>query len=180
MFMDKRMAKAAVQGTGGAARIDKAADKGDGTKMNVKMLNLAVDLAGTVLCLMTILQLPYVFLISVFVGVTNMIPYFGPFIGAIPGIIIMLVVNPIKALIFTIMILCLQQFDGLFLGPKLMGDSTGIKPFWIIFAVTLGGKLFGVAGMFLGVPVMAILVYFAERITRHQLRKKDMVPEDIP
>lgn len=130
--------------------------------------------------LMNILALPYALLISIFVAITNMIPYFGPIIGAIPGLIIQLAVHPIKALTFLIMILCLQQFDGLFLGPKLMGDSTGIKPFWIIFAVTLGGKLFGVAGMFLGVPVMAILVYFAERITRHQLRKKDMVPEDIP
>lgn len=129
-----------------------------------------------ILCaiLMTILRLPYVFLISVFVGVTNMIPYFGPFIGAIPGIIIMLVINPWKALIFAIMILCLQQFDGLWLGPKLMGTSTGMKPIWIIFAITIGGKFFGVLGMFLGVPVVAIIAYLAERYMRKRLAEKGM------
>ena len=134
-----------------------------------------------ILCaiLMTILQLPYVFLISVFVGVTNMIPYFGPFIGAIPGIIIMLVVNPIKALIFTIMILCLQQFDGLVLGPKLLGNSTGMKPIWIIFAITIGGKFFGVVGMFLGVPFVAIIAYLAERFMTWRLRLKQIDINEI-
>ena len=129
-----------------------------------------------VLCaiLMTILRLPYVFLISVFVGVTNMIPYFGPFIGAIPGIVIMLVISPVKALIFAVMILCLQQFDGLWLGPKLMGSSTGMKPIWIIFAITIGGKFFGVPGMFLGVPVVAIIAYLAERYMRYRLEKKGL------
>ena len=129
--------------------------------------------------LMNILNLPYALLISIFVGITNMIPYFGPFIGAIPGLIIELAVSPFKALTFLIMILCLQQFDGLFLGPKLMGGSIGIKPIWIIIAVTLGGRFFGVAGMFLGVPVMAIILYFADRIARHQLSKKGMKLEDI-
>ncbi len=129
--------------------------------------------------LMTILRMPYIFLISLFVGVTNMIPYFGPFIGAIPGVIIILVFNPIKALVFIIMILCLQQFDGLYLGPKLMGSSTGMKPIWIIFAITIGGKLFGVAGMFLGVPVMAILVYLLEKCVSWQLKEKDMTLDDI-
>ncbi|MDD3796663.1 MAG: AI-2E family transporter, partial [Lachnospiraceae bacterium] len=91
-----------------------------------------------ILCaiLMSILRMPYILLISAVVGVTNMIPYFGPFIGAVPGIVIILVIDPVKALIFAFMILCLQQFDGLFLGPKLMGSSTGMKPIWIIFAIT--------------------------------------------
>ena len=134
-----------------------------------------------ILCaiLMTILRLPYVFLVSVFVGVTNMIPYFGPFIGAIPGIIIMLAVSPIKALIFAIMILCLQQFDGLWLGPKLMGSSTGMKPIWIIFAITIGGKFFGVIGMFLGVPITAILAYLAERYMSYRLSRKGILLDDI-
>ncbi len=134
-----------------------------------------------ILCalLMTILRLPYVFLISVFVGITNMIPYFGPFIGAIPGIVIMLAVSPIKALIFLIMILCLQQFDGLFLGPKLMGNSTGMKPLWIIFAITIGGKFFGVLGMFLGVPVVAIIAYLAERFMSWRLRLKHIEISEI-
>lgn len=129
-----------------------------------------------VLCaiLMSILRLPYILLISVFVGVTNMIPYFGPFIGAIPGIIIILCVDPVKAVIFAIMILCLQQFDGLILGPKLLGNSTGMKPIWIIFAITIGGKFFGVLGMFLGVPVVATLGYLAEQYMRHRLAKKNI------
>ncbi len=129
--------------------------------------------------LMTILRLPYVFLVSVFVGVTNMIPYFGPFIGAIPGIIIMLAVSPVKALIFAIMILCLQQFDGLWLGPKLMGNSTGMRSIWIIFAITIGGKFFGVIGMFLGVPVVAIIAYLRERYMRYRLKMKEINMDEI-
>ena len=134
-----------------------------------------------ILCaiLMTILKLPYVFLISIFVGVTNMIPYFGPFIGAIPGVVIMLAVAPVKALIFAIMILCLQQFDGLYLGPKLMGNSTGMKPIWIIFAITIGGKFFGIIGMFLGVPIVAICGYLAERYMAWRLHLKSLDINEI-
>ena len=129
-----------------------------------------------VLCaiLMTILRLPYVLLISVVVGVTNMIPYFGPFIGAVPGVVIILCISPVKAMIFAFMILCLQQFDGLILGPKLLGNSTGMKPLWIIFAITIGGKFFGVLGMFLGVPVVAILGYLAEQYMKYRLAKKNI------
>ncbi len=134
-----------------------------------------------ILCaiVMTILRLPYVFLISLVVGVTNMIPYFGPFIGAVPGVVILLAVSPVKAFIFAIMILCLQQFDGLYLGPKLMGNSTGMKPIWIIFAITIGGKFAGVLGMFLGVPFMAILVYLLERTLRWMLKRKNLTMEEI-
>ena len=134
-----------------------------------------------ILCaiLMTILRLPYIFLISLVVGVTNMIPYFGPFIGAIPGAVIQLVISPLKALVFLIMILCLQQFDGLVLGPKLMGNSTGMKPIWIIFAITIGGKFFGIAGMFLGVPVLAILAYLGGILMEDLLERKNINIEDI-
>ena len=107
------------------------------------------------------------------------IPYFGPFIGAIPGIIVILSVDPVKALIFAIMILALQQFDGLILGPKLLGNSTGMKPLWIIFAITLGGKFFGVPGMFLGVPVVATLGYLAELYMGHRLSKKGIALNDV-
>lgn len=129
-----------------------------------------------ILCaiLMTILRLPYVLLISVIVGITNMIPYFGPFIGAVPGLVIIFCISPVQSVIFGIMILCLQQFDGLILGPKLMGSSTGMKPIWIIFAITIGGKFFGVLGMFLGVPVVAMLAYLAERYMRYRLEKKKL------
>lgn len=134
-----------------------------------------------ILCaiLMTILRLPYVLLISVIVGVTNMIPYFGPFIGAVPGIVVILCISPIKALIFGIMILCLQQFDGLILGPKLLGNSTGMKPIWIIFAITIGGKFFGIAGMFLGVPVVATLSYLAEQYIRRRLKAKNLSMDEM-
>lgn len=127
-----------------------------------------------ILCfiLMTILQLEYTPLISLIVGVTNMIPYFGPFIGAVPGCLILLFVSPVKALIFGIMILCLQQFDGLILGPKILGDSTGMKPLWIIVAITIGGHLAGVIGMFLGVPVAAIIAYLLDRYLSYRLEKK--------
>ncbi|MEF2595035.1 MAG: AI-2E family transporter [Lachnospiraceae bacterium] len=129
-----------------------------------------------VLCfiLMTILQLPYTLFISVIVGVTNMIPYFGPFIGAVPGILILLFVQPVKALVFAIMVLCLQQFDGLILGPKILGESTGMKPLWIIFAITVGGSMFGVIGMFLGVPVVAILNYLLDLYLQFRLNKKNI------
>ena len=123
---------------------------------------------------MTILQLPYTLFISVIVGVTNMIPYFGPFIGAVPGILILLFVQPVKALVFSIMVLCLQQFDGLILGPKILGESTGMKPLWIIFAITVGGSMFGVIGMFLGVPVVAILNYLLDLYLQFRLNKKNI------
>jgi predicted PurR-regulated permease PerM len=127
-----------------------------------------------VLCflLMLILRLPYAFLISIVVGITNMIPYFGPFIGAVPGILVILFISPVQALIFAIMILCLQQFDGLILGPKILGSSTGMTPLWIIFAITVGGSLAGIIGMFLGVPVVAFLNYLGDRYLSHLLRKK--------
>ena len=137
-----------------------------------------------ILCfiLMSILQLPYTLLISIIVGITNMIPYFGPFIGAAPGILIMLFINPIQAFVFAFMILCLQQFDGLILGPKILGDSTGMKPLWIIFAITVGGKLAGVIGMFLGVPFIAIVSYLFDLYLEHRLSKKkisDSMVENI-
>ncbi len=127
-----------------------------------------------ILCfiVMSILRLKYVLLISLIVGVTNMIPYFGPFIGAVPGILILLFINPVQALIFAVMILCLQQFDSLILGPKILGDSTGLKPLWIIFAITIGGNIAGVVGMFLGVPVVAFFSFLIDRYLTYRLAKK--------
>ena len=121
---------------------------------------------------MSILKLPYALMISVVVGVTNMIPYFGPFIGAIPGVLLLLFVNLKYALIFTLLIIVLQQFDGLFLGPKILGDSTGLRPLWIIFAITVGGSLAGVLGMFLGVPTLAVIAYILNKFLEKRLNKK--------
>ncbi|MDY3774036.1 MAG: AI-2E family transporter, partial [Eubacterium sp.] len=121
---------------------------------------------------MSIMGLPYALLLSVIVGVTNMIPYFGPFMGAIPGVIIYLVIEPKYVIIYVIMILVLQQFDGLYLGPKILGDLTGIKPLWVIFGITVGGAYFGVLGMFLGVPVVAVIMHIINVIMETKMKKR--------
>lgn len=127
-----------------------------------------------ILCwiIMTVLELPYALVISVIVGITNMIPYFGPFIGAVPGVVLLLIVDIKFALIFGILILALQQFDGLYLGPKILGESTGLRPIWIIFAITVGGWAAGVVGMFLGVPVTAVIAYLLEKYMNGHIARK--------
>ncbi|HSH26137.1 MAG TPA: AI-2E family transporter [Massilibacterium sp.] len=104
-----------------------------------------------------ILDIPYALLISMIVGITNMIPYFGPFIGMVPAIIITLFHSPIDALWVGIFIFLLQQFDGYYLGPKILGDKVGLSPFWVILAIVIGGATFGVLGMFIATPVFAVI-----------------------
>ena len=123
---------------------------------------------------MTCLQLPYVLLISVIVGVTNIIPFFGPYLGAIPSALLILMVEPKQAFVFIIFILILQQFDGNFLGPKILGDSTGLTSFWIIFAITLFGGYFSVLGMAIGVPVFAVLYAGIRSLIHLSLKKKGL------
>ena len=129
-----------------------------------------------ILCLiaMSILKLPYALLLSLIVCITNMIPYFGPIIGAIPGVMIYLFIDIRYAFIFALMILILQQFDGLYLGPQILGDQTGIKPLWVIFGITVGGAYFGVMGMFLGVPVVAVIMYLLQLFLDKKLKKKNI------
>lgn len=129
-----------------------------------------------ILCwiIMTIIGLPYALVISVIVGITNMIPYFGPFIGAVPGVLLLIIANFGYAVIFTILIIALQQFDGLYLGPKILGESTGLRPIWIIFAITVGGWAAGVAGMFLGVPVVAVIAHLTNRALDKKMVKKEV------
>ena len=129
-----------------------------------------------ILCgiMMLILRLPYALLVSVLVGVTNVIPYFGPFIGAIPSILIMLMTGWKEALIFTIMIIVLQQIDGNIIGPKIIGDSTGLSPIWVLFAITIGSWVGGVFGMLFGVPVMAVIGHIAEEVINNRLEKKGL------
>ena len=129
-----------------------------------------------ILCLiaMSILKLPYALLLSLIVCITNMIPYFGPIIGAIPGVMIYLFIDIRYAFIFALMILILQQFDGLYLGPKILGDQTGIKPLWVIFGITVGCAYFGVMGMFLGVPVVAVIMYLLQLFLDKKLKKKNI------
>lgn len=124
-----------------------------------------------ILCfiVLEIMRVPYAILISIIFGVTNMIPYFGPFIGTIAGAIIVVFSNPMLALWVLIALFLLQQFDGWVLGPKILGDAVGLSPLWIIFAIIVGGGLYGVFGMFLGVPFVAIIKIWVDRIIEKRL-----------
>lgn len=119
-----------------------------------------------------ILGIPYAALVSVIVGVTNIIPFFGPYLGVIPSAFLVLLTDPMKALIFVVFACILQQFDGNILGPKILGESTGLSPFWIIVAILLGGGLFGIMGMILGVPTFAVIYYLIKTCVHYQLEKK--------
>ena len=133
-----------------------------------------------VLCfvVVSIMKMPYPMLISVIVGVTNIIPFFGPFIGAVPCALLILMVNPMQCLYFIIFIWILQQFDGNYLGPKILGNSVDLNPLWIILAVLIGGAFMGPVGMFVGVPVFATIKTFAsEYVNRKYIEK---YPTDDP
>lgn len=123
---------------------------------------------------LSILRMPYTLLVSVVVGVTNIIPFFGPFIGAIPSIILILLAEPIKGVYFMIFILLLQQFDGNILGPKILGNSTGLSAFWVVFSILLGGGLFGFIGMVMGVPTFAVLYYLVNMFVEEKLKRKKL------
>ena len=130
----------------------------------------------------TLLQTPYAALVSVIVGVTNIIPFFGPYLGAIPSAILILVVDPMHPLncvYFVLFILVLQQFDGNFLGPKILGNSTGLTGFWVIFAITVFGGLFGILGMIVGVPIFAVIYAAIKAVVNTFLRKKDLPVETV-
>ncbi len=123
---------------------------------------------------MSILQMPYVLLISVIIGVTNIIPFFGPFIGAIPSTLLIILVSPLQGVYFVIFILILQQFDGNILGPKILGDSTGLASFWVMFAILLFGGMFGFAGMVVGVPLFAVIYSAVSGLVNRSLGKKKL------
>lgn len=123
------------------------------------------------------LRMPYTLLISVIVGVTNIIPFFGPYVGAVPSALLILLVNPIQCLYFIIFILILQQVDGNIIGPKILGDSTGLSAFWVIFSILLFGGLFGFVGMVIGVPTFAVIYYLVKKGIEYLLRKKELPVE---
>lgn len=123
---------------------------------------------------MSILQMPYVLLISVIIGVTNIIPFFGPFIGAIPSTLLIILVSPLQGVYFVIFILILQQFDGNILGPKILGDSTGLASFWVMFAILLFGGMFGFVGMVVGVPLFAVIYSAVSGLVNRSLGKKKL------
>lgn len=130
----------------------------------------------------SILKLPYAALVSVIIGVTNIIPFFGPFLGAVPCTLLIFVVNPLhplNCLYFIIFILVLQQVDGNIIGPKILGNSTGLTGFWVIFAITLFGGLFGVFGMIIGVPILAVIYAAVRAAANTALTKKNLPTESI-
>ena len=132
-----------------------------------------------ILCfiLMCILNIPFASFISIIVCVTNMIPYFGPFLGALPSAIILLAISPAKAAVFIVMIIVLQQIDGNIIGPRILGESTGLRPIWIIFAISVGGWAAGVIGMFLGVPCVAVISSLLNDAVSIRLDQKNI---DLP
>lgn len=123
---------------------------------------------------LTIMDMPYNIMISVLIGVTNIIPFFGPFIGAIPATFLMLLVDPKKAIFLLIFIIILQQFDGNILGPKILGDSTGLPGFWVLVSLLVFGGLFGFVGMVIAVPVSALVYSFTRDSVTNKLRKKKL------
>ena len=126
---------------------------------------------------MIIMGMPYSLIVSVIVGVTNVIPYFGPFIGAIPSAFLIFLVDPGKCLMFIIFIFILQQIDGNIIGPKILGSKTGLSSFWVLFSLLIFGGLFGMVGMLLGVPLFSILYSFINGVLKRRLKEKKL-PEN--
>lgn len=126
---------------------------------------------------LTIFKMPFTLLVSVIVGITNIIPFFGPFIGAIPSVIIILFVSPVKALWFLIIIFIIQQIDGNIIGPKILGDSIGISAFWILFSILVAGKFLGLVGMIIGVPLFAVVYSIIKEVVEGRLKRKGMKVE---
>ena len=126
---------------------------------------------------LSFLHMPYALLVSVIVGATNVIPFFGPYIGAIPSAVLITLNDPKMGLYFVIFVLILQQIDGNIIGPKILGDYTGLSVFWVMFAILVGGGLFGVPGMILGVPTFAVIYYIVNLYLENRLKNKNLPQE---
>ncbi len=124
-----------------------------------------------------IMKMPDPILVAVIIGVTNVIPFFGPFIGAVPSFIIIVLQNPVQGLYFLIFVLVLQQVDGNIIWPKILGESTGLSSFWVVFAIMMFGGLWGFPGMLLGVPLMAVIYYIIQKSVSYFLRKRGLTDE---
>ena len=144
-----------------------------------KIIDSAIIGVLTYVC-MLIFGMSYAPLISIIVGVTNIIPVFGPFIGAIPGIIILLFLEPIQALWFALLILVIQQLDGNVIGPKILGDSIGISALWVLFSIVVCGDLFGLVGMVIGVPLFATILGLVKEFAEWCLRYRGIDKEGRP
>lgn len=150
----------------------KYADRMFGGFINGKILDSAIiGLLCYIGCL--IFKFPSALLVSVIIGVTNVIPFFGPFIGAIPATLLILIQSPIKALWFVLFVLVLQQLDGNIIGPKILGNTTGLSSFWVLFAILLFGGLWGFAGMIVGVPLFAVIYDVIKKLVIHGLRRNE-------
>lgn len=147
-------------------------DRMFGGFIDAKILDSAI--VG-VLCYVgcSILRIPNALLISVFVGITNIIPFFGPFIGAVPSTLLILMEQPVKAIWFVIFVLVLQQLDGNLIGPRIMGNRTGLSGFWVLFAIILFGGMWGIVGMVICVPVFAVFYDMVKKLVKRGLMKKD-------
>lgn len=141
--------------------------------INGKIIDSAIIGVLCFACL-TILKMPYALLVSVIVGITNIIPFFGPFIGAVPSMFIIFIVDPFKALLFLAFIFLLQQFDGNILGPKILGNSTGLPAIWVLFAILVGGGLAGFVGMLIGVPTFAVIYALLKNYLERRLEEKGL------
>ena len=124
-----------------------------------------------------LLKMPSALLVAFIIGVTNVIPFFGPFIGAVPSVALVLIQSPIHALYLVIFILILQQVDGNIIGPKILGESTGLSAFWILTSISVAGGLFGFFGMLLGVPVFAVIYYIIQQILTYRMKERDLSPD---
>ena len=144
-----------------------------------KIIDSAIIGLLTYVC-MLLFGMPYAPLISIIVGITNIIPVFGPFIGAVPGIIILLFLEPIQALWFALLILFIQQLDGNVIGPKILGDSIGISALWVLFAIVVFGDLFGLVGMVIGVPLFATILSLVKEFAEWCLRYRGIDKEGRP
>lgn len=148
------------------------ADKMFGGFINGKILDSAIiGVLCYIACL--IFKFPSALLVSVIIGVTNVIPFFGPFIGAIPATLLILIQNPIKALWFVLFVLVLQQVDGNIIGPKILGNTTGLSSFWVLFAILLFGGLWGFVGMIIGVPLFAVIYDVIKKLVIHGLKRNE-------
>ena len=123
---------------------------------------------------MSLIDFEFTMLISFIVGCTNVIPFFGPFLGAIPSVLILLMVDPWQAFWFAIFVFVLQQLDGNVIGPKILGDSTGLPALWVMFAILVGGGIFGIIGMFIGVPAFAVIYKFTKEYLENKLKEKNL------
>lgn len=156
--------------------LTKRADKIFGRFLSGKIIDSAIVGVLTFIIL-NITNMPFKLLISFIIGVTNIIPFFGPFIGAIPSFFLILFVSPVKALWFLLIILIIQQIDGNIIGPKILGDSLGISPFWILFSLLITGKLLGFIGMILGVPLFVFIYSILKEFMENRLKKKGLPTE---